>query len=62
MTLNSDAEFEEKLTLGSKKDMKNLVNFNASSGKSENLHYDVPVLAIAYKKYRRKKVQKNYIS
>ena len=48
MTLNSDAKFEEKLTLGSEKD-KNLVNFNASSGKSENLHFDVPLLSIAYK-------------
>ena len=35
MRLKSDAKFEEKLTLGSKNDMKNLVNFNLSSGKSE---------------------------
>ena len=28
MTLKSDAKFEEKLILGSKNDMKNLVNFN----------------------------------
>ena len=49
MILDSDAKFEEKLTLGSKKDMKNLVNFNASSGESENLHFDVPLLSIAYK-------------
>ena len=34
MTLKSDAKFEEKRTLGSKIDMRNLVNFNASSGKS----------------------------
>ena len=39
MTLKSDAKFEEKLTLGSKNDIKNLVNFNASSEKSENLHF-----------------------
>ena len=44
MTLNSDAKFEEKLTLGSKNDMRNLGNFNANSGKSENLHFDVLVL------------------
>ena len=30
-----------KLTLGSKNDMRNLVSFNESSGKSENLHFDV---------------------
>ena len=41
MTQKSDAKFEEKLTLGSKNDMRNLVNFNASSGKSGNLHFDV---------------------
>ena len=46
--LKSDAKFGSK-PLGSKKDMKNLVNFNASSGKSENLHFDVLLLSIAYK-------------
>ena len=38
MTLKSDAKFQEKLSLGSKNDMRNLANFNARSGKSENLH------------------------
>ena len=42
-------KFEEKLTLGSKNDMRNLVNFNASSGKYGNLHFDVPLSSIAYK-------------
>ena len=41
MTLKSDAKFEEKLTLGSKNDIGNLVNFKASNGKSENLHFVV---------------------
>ena len=31
MTLKSDAKFKEKLTLGLKKDMRNLANFNAST-------------------------------
>ena len=31
MAMKSDATFEEKLTLGFKNDMGNLVNFNASS-------------------------------
>ena len=61
MTLKSDAKFEEKLTLGSKNDMRNLVNFNVSSGKSENLHFDVLLLSIAYK-VSAKKVQKNDLS
>ena len=39
MRLKSDAKFEEKLTLGSKNDMRNLVNFNVSSGKSEHFHF-----------------------
>ena len=51
MTLKSDAKFEEKLTLGSKNNMRNLVNFNASSGKSENLHIDVYII-VEPKKYR----------
>ena len=45
MTLNSDAKLEEKLTLCSINDMSNLVNFNASTGKSEN----VLLLSVAYK-------------
>ena len=49
MTLKNDAKFEEKLTLGSKNDMKNLVNFNESSSKSGSLHFDMLLLPIAYK-------------
>ena len=49
MTLKSNAKFEEKLTLGSKTDMTNLVNFNASSGKSGNLDFDTLLLPIAHK-------------
>ena len=48
MTLKSDAKFEEKLTLRSKYDMGNLVNFNASNGRSENLHFDVLLLSKVY--------------
>ena len=40
MKPKSDAKLEEELTLGSKNDMRNLVNFNVSSGKSENMCYD----------------------
>ena len=32
---------KKKLTLGSENDMRNSVNFNVNSGKSENLHFDV---------------------
>ena len=49
MTLENDAKFEEQLALGFKNDMTNLVNFNASSSKSEDLHFDVLLLSIAYK-------------
>ena len=61
MTLKSDAKFEEKLTFGSKNDMRNLVNFNVRSGKFENLHISVLLLLIAYK-VSAEKVQKNYLS
>ena len=58
MTLESGAKFEEKLVLGFKNDMTSLVNFNASSDKSENLHFDVLLFSIAYK-VSAKKVQKS---
>ena len=61
MTLKSDAKFEEKLSLGSKTGMRNLVNFNVSSDKSENLHFNVLLLSTAYK-VSAKKVQKNNLS
>ena len=61
MTLKSDAKFEEKLNLGSKYDTRNLMNFNVSNGKSENVHFDVLLLSIPYKA-SVKKVQNNYLS
>ena len=62
MTLKSDKEkFKEKLAVVSKLDMTNLVNFNATSGKSGNLHFDVLLLLIAYK-VSAKKLQKSYLS
>ena len=50
-----------KLILDSKNDMGNFVNFNASSSKSDNLHFGVLLLSIAYK-VSDKNVQKNYHS
>ena len=61
MTLMSDAKFEEKLAVSCKNGITNLVNFDASSGKSENLHFDVLLLSIAYK-VSAKKVQESYLS
>ena len=61
MTLESAAKFEGNCLLASKNDMMNLVNFNASSGKSENLHFDALLLSIPYKD-SAKKMQKNYLS
>ena len=37
--------------------MTNLVNFNASSGKSENLYFDVLLLSIAYKVSAKKSAE-----
>ena len=58
MRVESDAKFEEKLALGFKNDMANLVNFDVSSGKSENLHFDVLLLSIAYIKFHLKKCRR----
>ena len=49
MTLKDDAKFKGKLIYGSKKDIRNLVNFCASSRKSEDVHCDQVLLSKAYK-------------
>ena len=61
MTLKKGPNFEEKLTFCLKNDTRNFVNFNASSGKSENLHFDGLILSKAYKDLDEK-VQKIYVS
>ena len=40
MTLKGDAKFKGKLTCGLKNDIRNFVNFCASSRKSGNLHFN----------------------
>ena len=49
---------KEMLAFGSKNNMANLVNFNASGYKSENLHFDVLLLSKSYNVWA-KDVQKN---
>ena len=61
MTLKGDAKFKVKLTRCLKNDIRNLVNFHASSRKSENLHFDELLLSKAYK-VLDEKVQKSYVS
>ena len=61
MALKKDEKFEEKPALGPKNDMMNLVNFNASSDKPQNFHFDVLPFSIAYK-VSAKIVQKSYLS
>ena len=40
MTLNSDLQIKDKLTFCLKNDVRNFVNFNLNSEKSENFHFD----------------------
>ena len=61
MTPKGDVIFKEKLTGRLKKNMRNLVNFHASSRKSENLHFDGLILSKAYK-VLDEKVRKRYVS
>ena len=61
MTLKGDAKFKRKLTCDLKNEIKNLVNFQASSWKSENLHFDELLLSKPYK-VSDEKVRKNYVS
>ena len=51
---------KSRLTVGSKNDIRNLVNFNASIGKSENSHFDVPLL-LKVNYVWAKKVQTSYV-
>ena len=61
MTLKGGAEFKGKLSRGLTDDRRNLVNFYASSQKSENLHFDGFLLSKASKGLDEK-VQKNFAS
>ena len=61
MTLKGVAKFKRKLSCGLKNDIKNLVNFHASSRKSENVHFDWVHLSKAFK-YLDEKGQKSYVS
>ena len=61
MTLKGYAKFKGKLTRELKNDTKNLVNFHASSRKSEILHCDGLLLSKAYK-FSNEKEQKSYVS
>ena len=61
MTLNGDANFKGKLTCGLKNNLRNLVNFHASSRKSENQHFDGRLLSKVYKDLDEK-VNKSCVS
>ena len=49
MTLQGGAKFKAKLSLGLKIHKSNLVNFHASSRKSDNLHFVGFLLSKVYK-------------
>ena len=61
MKLKADVRFKKKSTCGLINDIKNLVNFHASSRRSENLHFHGLVLSKAYKGPDQQ-VQKSYVS
>ena len=61
MTPKGDETFHGKLTCGLKNYIRNLVNFRVTSGKSENFHFDGPLLSKAYK-VLDEKLQKSYVS
>ena len=63
MTRKGDAKFKGKLICGLKTDIINLVNFHASSRKSENVCFDRILLSKAYKDLDLdEKIQKSYVS
>ena len=48
MTMKNDAKFEEELTCQFKIDMKNLTNFDPSTRKSQNMHFNGLLLTKVY--------------
>ena len=54
MTLKDVPKFKEKLTCDLKSDIRNLVNFYASSRKSNILHFDRILLSKTYKDLDKK--------
>ena len=60
--MKSDVRFEEKLPLGSKNDMRNLVNFDGRSGKSENVHFEIVLLFLIAYIVSARKVPKSCLS
>ena len=61
MTLKHYVKFKGKLTRALKHDIKNLVNFHASSRKSENFLFDGLLLSKGYK-VLDEKLRKSYVS
>ena len=61
MALKGDAKFKGKLTGRLENDIRNLVNFHASSRKSENVHLDWLLLPKSYKDLAEK-AQERYVS
>ena len=61
MTVKNDAVFIEKLTGGLKNDLRNLIDFDASSHKSKNVHFDRILLPRGHK-VLDEKVQKSHVS
>ena len=61
MTLRSDAKFEEKLTLGSKNDTRNLVNFHQTTQKFKNFT-SMAYFCPNYMRFELKKIQRSYLS
>ena len=59
--MTEKCKIKGKLARGLKNNMRNLVNFHASSRKSENLHFDGTLMSKAYK-VLDEKVQKSYVS
>ena len=57
MTMRSDTNFEEKLTVGFKNDMKNLLSFHPTTQNSKNFtlmgHFRSKYIRFELKKHRR---------
>ena len=60
MTMKNDTKFEQELTCQFKIDMRNLINFDPSTQKIKNLHFNGLLLSKVYN-VRPKKVLGSYV-
>ena len=61
MTMKNDAKYEEELICQFKTDMKNLMNFDSSTQKSKNLHFNGLLLSKVYNVWAKESTEELFL-